>query len=108
MNKYEQEARKLKSEGNNCSNSVYKALKNTYELKCDVPAPRSIDGKCGTVLTTEAILKEKGRKDLIPAFEEEFVNKFGYLTCVELMRHERRCNDYVGFATEYITRVLGE
>ena len=105
MNNHESIARKLKSEGNNCSFSVYNAFKD-LDLSIDFPAPRSIDGKCGALLTSLKILKEKGFENKIEEFEEWFIYEFGYNKCVDLMTHERRCNDYVGMCSKKLDEIL--
>lgn len=105
-NKYELIARKLKSEGNNCSNSLYKAFASDYHLSGDIPSPRSVDGLCGTVLTTMQILKELGKEEYIGEYKKLFLQNFGYLTCIDLMRHDRRCSDYIGFSSNFINDCL--
>ena len=105
MNNHEEIARKLKSEGNNCSYSVNNAF-NDLNLSSDFPAPRSIDGKCGALLTSIKILKEKGFEDKVEEFEAWFISEFGYNKCVELMTHERRCSDYVGMSAKKIDEIL--
>jgi len=108
MNKYEELARKYKSEGNLCSNALYKAFKEDLNLNEEPPKPRSIDGKCGTVLTTEFILKKIGKEKYYKEYEDLFLKEFGYLTCIELMRHERRCLDYVGFSANKIYEYMNK
>ena len=102
MNKYEEEARKLKIEGNNCSYSVYNAYAKDLNLSGQYPAPRSIDGKCGALLSALKILEETGNIEKKEEFEKEFIKEFGYCKCIELMRHDRRCNDYVGECAKMI------
>ena len=93
---HEEKARKLKQSGYNCSESLYQAFADDTVLEKDYPAPRSIEGKCGALLTAMKIVQDQGWKKETLALEEEFQRRFGYKTCIELMRHERRCNDYVG------------
>ena len=106
MNDYEVKARKLKQSGLLCSNAVFDTFKDEWNLEGKPPAPRSIDGKCGALLTTEYILKNIGREDLIDEYDELFLKKFGSLKCVDLMRKDRRCNDYVGESAKYISEII--
>lgn len=106
MTNHETRARELKSQGNNCSTSLHGAFSEDTKLSEEFPAPRSIEGKCGALLTAKKILKETGHEDKIDDFEKEFIKKFGYATCKELMTHERRCNDYVGEAAKMIDLIL--
>ena len=103
---HEAKARELKKQGNNCSTSLHSAFSEDTKLSPDYPAPRSIEGKCGALLTAKKILKEIGYEDKIDEFEKEFIRKFGYSTCKDLMSHERRCNDYVGEAAIMIDKIL--
>ena len=106
MNSHEERARELKMQGNNCSTSLHNAFSEDTRLSKDFPAPRSIDGKCGALLTAKKILQETGHADKIEEFEKEFVKRFGYATCKDLMTHERRCNDYVGESAKIIDEIL--
>ena len=58
MNKYEEVARNLKLQGNNCAYAVYNAYAKDIDLKGDFPAPRSIEGKCGVLLSALKILDD--------------------------------------------------
>ncbi len=106
MINHEERARNLHRQGNNCSTSLHNSFSEDIELSKDFPAPRSIEGKCGALLTAKKILKEKGHEDKIEDFEKEFVKRFGYSKCAELMTHERRCNDYVGEAAKMVDEIL--
>ena len=106
MDKHEKEARKLKMMGNNCSTSLYNAFSEDTKLDGNFPEPRSIDGKCGALLTAIKILKELGYEDKVEEFEKEFVKRFGYSKCVDLMTHERRCVDYVGESASMIDEII--
>ena len=106
MNNHENYARSLKEEGNNCSKSLYTAFKESIDLGDSYPAPRSIEGKCGALLTALYILEKTGHGDKKEEFEKEFVETFGYAKCVDLMRHERRCTDYVGVCARRIDDIL--
>ena len=106
MDKYEEIARKLKMQGNNCSYSVYNAFLEDFNLKGDFPAPRSIEGKCGALLSSIKILEETGHSDKKESFEEDFIKEFGYCKCAELMNYERRCNDYVGWSASKINEII--
>ncbi len=106
MSKYEDNARLMHKQGNNCSYSIYNTFMRDYKLEGDYPKPRSIDGKCGAILTTEKILKELGKEEYIEQYEKEFLDKFGYVKCIDLMRNDRRCNDYIGFSVNKIEEIL--
>lgn len=106
MNKYEEVARNLKVNGNNCSYSVYNAFKEELKLNGEYPEPRSIDGKCGALLSALKILDETGNSNQKENFENEFVKEFGYAQCIELMTHERRCSDYVGWSANKISEII--
>lgn len=108
MNKHEEQARILHSQGNNCSTSVYKAFLEDTKLDGTIPPPRSIAGKCGAVLAAEKILKECGKEAKIQEFEKNFISRFGYATCIDLMKAERRCNDYVGDSVSLVDKILSE
>lgn len=108
MSNHEQKARELKEKGQNCSVSLHTAFEEDTRLSKDYPAPRSIEGKCGALLTAIKILQEKGHEDKIEEFEKEFIKRFGYSKCVDLMTHERRCSDYVGESARMIDEILRE
>ena len=106
MNKYEEIARNYKKQGNNCSYSVYNAFLKDLKLNGDYPAPRSIEGKCGALITALKILEEKGYSEKKEEFENEFIKEFGYCKCMDLMKYQRRCNDYVGWSTNKLSEIL--
>lgn len=106
MVKHEEKARKIHKQGNNCSYSVYTAFKEDTKLNGEFPAPRSEKGKCGAVLAAEKILRELGYEDKIEEFEKEFISEFIYITCANLMKEDRKCNDYVGKSAELIDKVI--
>ena len=106
MYNHEERARSLHRQGNNCSTSLHKAFEEDMKLDSKYPMPRSIDGKCGALLTSIKILKETGHEDKIEEFEKQFKSKFGYTKCLELMTHERRCNDYVGECARMVDNIL--
>ena len=106
MTKYEEKARTIHNEGNNCSYSVYTVFKDDIKLDGKIPAPRSEDGKCGAALAAEKILRELGKEEYIEEFEQYFISEFGYITCIDLMREQRRCNDYVGKSATFIDRII--
>ncbi len=108
MNKYEEKARQLHKEGNTCSYALYNTFKDDFKLDDNYPLPRSIDGICGSVLVTEKILKDLGKEKYIDEFREKFLKEFKYMKCVELMKNDRRCNDYVGFAANFIFDHINE
>ena len=106
MKNYEEVARKYHNDGNNCSVSVFRAFQDDYSLVGCSPLPRSEGGKCGALLAAEAILNELGKKKLIPSFEKDFQNYFGSLTCVDLIRTGKSCNDCVGFSARNLYKYL--
>ena len=106
MYNHEEKAREYKQRGANCSTSVYNAFSKDVEIGNDFPQPRSIDGKCGALLTALKILDDTGNSDKKEEFEKEFISRFGYSKCVELMTHERRCIDYVGEASSMVDEIL--
>ena len=108
MENHENQARKLKNSGNNCSVSLYTAFQNDVSLSGEYPAPRSQEGKCGALLTALRILEETGHSEKKGEFEKEFVKRFGYSKCLDLMTHERRCDDYVGESARLIDEVLNK
>ena len=108
MSNHEEKARKLHKEGNNCSTSLHNAFIEDTKISSDFPAPRSIEGKCGALLTAIKILKETGHEEKIEEFEKEFIKRFGYSKCVELMTHERRCNDYVGESAKLLDKIINK
>ena len=108
MVKHEERARTIHKQGNNCSYSLYTAFEDDTKLDGNIPAPRSEAGKCGAVLAAEKILRELGKADIIEEFEKAFIAEFGYITCIDLMKHDRRCNDYVGKSAELIDKMLNK
>ena len=108
MNELEEVARNLKLQGNNCSVSVYQAFAKKLNLSGDYPAPRSIDGKCGALLTSLKILEETGHQDRQEEFEKDFIKEFGYVKCLELMSYQTRCSDYVGWAAKKVSAMIEE
>ena len=107
MNNHEEKARELKKTYN-CSIAVYKTFMEDYELDGVIPEPRSDAGKCGALIAAEKVLKELGKEDKIEELENRFKAKFGYITCVDLMRTERRCFDYVGESSKMVDEYLDE
>ena len=108
MFNHEQKAREYRRMGNNCSTSLHNAFSEDVNLSKDFPAPRSIDGKCGALLTSLKILDETGNSDKKKEFEEKFIEKFGYAKCKELMTHERRCSDYIGESSKMLDEILNK
>ena len=106
MSNHENEARNLKTQGNNCSKSLHTAFIKDTNINAEYPEPRSIGGKCGALLTSLKILDETGYGDKKEEFEKEFIKRFGYNKCIELMSYERRCNDYVGESAKMIDEIL--
>ena len=103
---YEEKATELYKQGNNCSNSLYYTFKEEYELSGNIPAPRSIDGICGTILTTHQILKELGKEEYINDYNQQFINEFKFMKCIDLVKYEKRCEDYIKFSADYIQKAF--
>ena len=55
MANHELRARELHKQGNNCSFSLYSAFLEDSKLDGEIPLPRSIEGKCGAVISAEKI-----------------------------------------------------
>lgn len=106
MSNHEEVARNNHKKGNNCSVSLHNAFAEDFKLSPNFPMPRSIEGKCGALLTAIKILKEKGFEDKIEEFENEFINKFGYTKCLDLVTHDRKCNDYVGECAKMLDSII--
>lgn len=99
-------AKKLYESGNNCSNSIFKVFVEELNLEGSAPQPRSIDGLCGCVLITKYILSQINKSEYIEDYVQKFIEKFKYNKCVDLIRYQRRCNDYVAFSANYIQSIL--
>ena len=107
MNNHEKTARQLRSMGLTCSEALHKTYAKDLNLDDNYPAPRSIEGKCGAVLTCIKILQDTGHSDKVEEFEKWFFDRFGSLKCAELMSRERRCSDYIGDTASIIDEFLG-
>ena len=104
---HEQEARAIHRTGKNCSNSVYTAFGDVDSAGGTPPAPRSIAGKCGALLTAQKVLRDLGidrEAELERAFEQEF----GYVKCLDLKRHRCSCNDCVGVASRLVDEYVAQ
>lgn len=102
---HKQEARSIHRSGYNCSSSVDRAFADVNAASGNPPAPRSIEGKCGALLAAQKVLRDLGidcEKELEQAFEAEL----GYVTCVDLKRNRRSCNDCVGIASRLVDEYL--
>ena len=106
MSNHETDAKELKNNGKNCSDSLYSAFSKDTKLSENYPAPRSIDGKCGALLTALYILEETGNSNKKEEFEEEFVRRFKYSKCIDLMKYEGRCTDYVGESAKLLDEMI--
>ena len=103
----EKEARTFHRSGYNCSNSVHKAFADIDHAGGNPPAPRSIAGKCGALLTAQKVLRDLGigrEEDIERAFQTEF----GYVTCRELRQHRCNCNDCVGVASWLVDEFIAQ
>lgn len=98
---HEDAARAIHRTGLNCSNSVYKAFADVDSAGGNPPAPRSIAGKCGALLTAQKVLRDLG-VDAEDELEQAFKAELGYVTCIDLKRHRRNCNDCVGVAARLV------
>ena len=114
MNEMEMKARENHKKGNNCSASLAMAFADRLgmtedEAKKYVPAPRSIDGKCGGYLSVMAMLEKLGI-DKTKEYEDMFLEKNGSLLCKELIAKRagtgRTCNDIVGEAAAMLDSLL--
>ncbi len=107
MGNHGDSARKLHANGNSCSAAVYQAFRDVNTSgDGNVPAPRSIDGKCGAVLAAEKLIREMELGDEAD-FDSKFSETYGSLKCAELLKeHGRRCNEFVGFAADYVEERL--
>lgn len=114
MNEMEIKARANHRNGNNCSASLALAFAEKLgmseaEAKSFVPAPRSIDGKCGGYLSVVAMLEKLGI-DKTKEYEQMFLEKNGSLFCKELIARRsgtgRTCNDIVGEAAAMLDSLL--
>ena len=103
MGNHVESARKQHAKGNSCSVSVYQAFRDVNKSgDNNVPTPRSIDGKCGAVLAAEKLIREMDLGDETD-FDSKFLETYGSLKCAELLKgHGRRCNEFVGFAADYV------
>ena len=102
---HEAEARRIHNSGYNCSNSVYQAFSDVDHAGGQPPAPRSIAGKCGALITAQKVLRDlgvDGEDELERAFEAEM----GYVTCRDLKRHRCSCNDCVGVAARLVDELV--
>lgn len=106
MKSHEEIARELKSKGNNCAVSVYTTFSKDINLSGEYPEPRSIEGKCGALLAVLRILDETGHSDKKEEFEKAFIKRFGYSKCIELMKYDRRCSDYVGESAKMLDEII--
>lgn len=97
MKRSEEVARDYHKQGHNCSNSVYEPFKSN--LKIEVPKPRSVEGMCGALICGIKILDTLNIKHNL---KEEFEYEFGYTKCFDLMRNDKRCNDYVGYVAKRV------
>ncbi|MBR3318178.1 MAG: hypothetical protein IKG21_10220 [Atopobiaceae bacterium] len=102
---HENKARSIHRTGYNCSNSLYQAFADVDGAGGNPPAPRSIGGKCGALLTAQKVLRDLGidREDEL---EQAFEREFGFVKCVELKRHRCNCNDCVGVAARLTDELI--
>ena len=98
---HESMARKIHRSGFNCSNSVYQAFADIDSVDGNPPAPRSIAGKCGALLTAQKVLRDLGI-EREAELEQAFADEFGYVTCRDLKLHRCSCNDCVGVASRLV------
>ncbi len=104
---HEPEARAIHRTGTNCSTAVYRAFSDVDKAGGTPPAPRSIAGKCGALLTAQQVLKDMG-VDAADELERDFCERLGFVTCIDLKRARRDCNDCVGVAAELADKYLAQ
>jgi hypothetical protein len=102
---HESTARELHRTKLNCSNSVYRAFSDIDKSGGEPPAPRSIDGKCGALITAQKILRDLGI-DREAELEQAFKDELGYTLCFDLKRNRVSCNDCVGTAARLVDEYL--
>lgn len=102
---YEEKARGAHRNKMSCSASVYNAFADINPHPGEIPAPRSVDGKCGAVLAAEKLLREMGVED--NDFDAQFLARFGSLKCFSLRAKRVPCNDLVGAAAEIVEACVG-
>ena len=93
----ESKARSIHRTGPNCSISVDRAFADVNAANGNPPAPRSIAGKCGALLAAQKVMRDLGI-DGEEELEQAFRDEMGYVTCIDLKRNRRNCNDCVGVA----------
>ncbi|MBR3235764.1 MAG: hypothetical protein IKG11_09130 [Atopobiaceae bacterium] len=98
---HEKEARAIHRSGYNCSNSVYQAFSDIDHAGGNPPAPRSIAGKCGALITAQKVLRDLGI-DREEELEQAFASELGYVLCRDLKRNRVDCNDCVGVAARLV------
>ena len=104
---HEQEARGIHRTGYNCSNSVYQAFSDIDKAGGTPPAPRSIEGKCGALITAQKVLRDLGI-DRADELEQAFEQEFGFVKCFDLKRHKCNCNDCVGVAARLVDEYVAQ
>lgn len=104
---HEATARDIHKSGNNCSSSVYRAFSDIDTAGGNPPAPRSIEGKCGALLTAQKVLADLGI-DRADELERAFEAEFGYVKCFDLKRHRCSCNDCVGVASRLVDEYVAQ
>ena len=100
-------ARSIHRSGPNCSISVYQAFADVNAAGGTPPAPRSIAGKCGALITAQKVLRDMGI-DREAELEAAFCEQMGYVTCLDLKRNRRSCNDCVGVAARLVDEYLAQ
>lgn len=102
---HEDQARAMHRTGLNCSNSVYNAFSDIDHAGGTPPAPRSIDGKCGALITAQKVLRDLGI-DAEDELEQAFKDEFGHVKCFDLKRARCNCNDCVGVAARMADELI--
>ena len=97
----EEIARNKHKSGSNCSNAVYSCFSEM--VSGTAPAPRSEGGKCGAVLAGEKVLNQLGKDS--ESFDDQFLELFCSLKCVELRKGKYPCNDLVGTAAKIVEEI---
>ena len=102
---HEDQARSIHRSGYNCSQSVDKAFADVNAAAGNPPAPRSIAGKCGALLTAQKVVTDMG-VGRAEELERDFQTELGYVLCRDLKRNRVSCNDCVGVAARFADEYL--
>ena len=111
---YEEKARANHRNGNNCSQSLFKAFADKLGVSEEeaaqmAPPPRSDGGKCGGYLAGIKLL-ETIKPEAVEEFKERFLEQNGDNICASLIMKRRlqgkNCNDLVGETASIIESII--